>query len=254
MEEGIYAFGGKDQEGKILNTLKFLPVSSKRPQWRYPVVKGTPPQARYNHSVLFYEPLGILVVYGGKNDTLYGTSQEVCLNDIRIFNIEQMAWSPVSSYGNVPEVGRYLHGAATFGTKMFIFGGVGSQHFVDDEVKCVELNQAEANKLVKIHCDFSSDQKKEKTNNKMNAHQSILKEQKNIVESHPQSQELSTAEFAIKSKNFVSWQPLPLGKMKLEEDISPNSKNKKKKRSKKDKHSKATSRMTLGDGTKTNLD
>jgi len=92
--------------------------------------------------VLFYEPLGILIVYGGRNDSLYGTSQDVCLNDIRILNIEQMAWSPVTSYGNVPEVGRYHHGVSTFGSKMFIFGGVGLHQFVDDEVKSVELSKS----------------------------------------------------------------------------------------------------------------
>ena len=112
---------------------------------------------------------------------------------------------------------------------------------------------------MKVHYDFSSDNKKEKTNNnnKNNPQNSTIKDQKKVDESSkPQSQELSMAEFAIKSKNFVSWQPLPLGKTKVEEETSPNNKNKKKKKkgSRKDKFAKGISKMALGDENRNNFE
>ena len=116
-------------------------MNAKQYQWRYPVVKGTPPVPRYNHSMSFYEPLGILIIYGGKNDTLFGETNDICLNDIRILNVEQMAWSPVSSYGETPQIGRYHHRVACFGSKMLIFGGIGLHEFADNDVKSLELSK-----------------------------------------------------------------------------------------------------------------
>jgi len=111
---------------------------------------------------------------------------------------------------------------------------------------------------VKVHYDFSSDNKKEKTspNKNNNPQNSIIKEQKRVDESSkPQSTELSMADFQIKAKNFVSWQPLPLGKTKLEDEASPNNKNKKKKKgSRKDRFGKAISKATLGEAGRTILE
>jgi len=140
LEEGNYVFGGKNSEGKILNVLKYFPVNAKHYHWKYPNVRGTPPTPRYNHTTLFYEPLGILLIYGGKNDTLYGSTNDICLNDIRILNVEQMAWSPCSSYGEVPAIGRYHHRVTCFGNKMLIFGGIGLHEFADNDVRSLELS------------------------------------------------------------------------------------------------------------------
>lgn len=68
---------------------------------------------------------------------------DICLNDIRILNLEQMVWIQTTSYGDVPKVGRYRHGAAAFGTKMLIFGGVEFQRYANEEVKSVEIRKSQ---------------------------------------------------------------------------------------------------------------
>jgi len=140
-EEGLYVFGGKDGQGKVLNTIKIFNMDAKSPQWRYPTVKGVPPTPRYNHSTLFYAPLGLLVVYGGKNDHLYGSTNNICLNDIRIFNLEHFAWASTSSHGDTSRVGRCLHAVAAHGSKMLIFGGVEFCQYANDEVVTIELSK-----------------------------------------------------------------------------------------------------------------
>lgn len=113
----------------------------KNTQWKYPTVKGTPPVARYNHSTLFYEPLGLLVIYGGKNETLFGSTKDICLNDIKILHLEHMILAETTSFGHRPQVGRYHHSVASFGTKMLVFGGVELYQYADEEVKFVELSK-----------------------------------------------------------------------------------------------------------------
>jgi len=133
-------FGGRDGEGKILHTLKMFSLEEKKPQWKYPVIKGDPPAPRYGHTTLFYEPLGLLIIYGGKNEFLYGETGDICFNDIRILNLEMMYWSHTSSYGLIPRVGRYLHAAAILDSKMWIFGGVEMKSYSNEDLKIVELS------------------------------------------------------------------------------------------------------------------
>jgi len=137
----LYVFGGKDSEGRITNILKYLSIEPKVYKWKYPAVKGTPPEPRYNHSSVFHEAMGILIIYGGKNEKLFELNHDVCLNDIRILNLEHMCWSPVSSYGNIPDIGRYHHATVMAGSKLLIFGGVGLSQFADDEVKAVDFSK-----------------------------------------------------------------------------------------------------------------
>lgn len=42
-------------------------------RWMVPQIRGLAPIARYDHSMIYNEVLGLLVVYGGRNDkyTIY---------------------------------------------------------------------------------------------------------------------------------------------------------------------------------------
>jgi len=90
--------------------------------------------------MLLYSHLGILVIYGGKNDLLYKENSDICLNDIKILNLKHMAWATLSNYGNVNTVGRHLHAATIFGSKMFIFGGMEFCNYASDELHIIELS------------------------------------------------------------------------------------------------------------------
>jgi len=117
----------------------FVP-GSKVLQWKYPQTKGTPPIARYNHTMLFYEPRSLLIIYGGRNESLYEATKTICLNDIRILNLETMCWSQTTLHGDVPQSGRHHHAATSFGSKMLIFGGVELGKYANDEIKIIELS------------------------------------------------------------------------------------------------------------------
>ncbi len=69
-EEGIYLFGGRLKNGKASNKLYVLKIGSKPLKWISPETAGTPPIARYSHSMNYYHELNILIIYGGRNDNL----------------------------------------------------------------------------------------------------------------------------------------------------------------------------------------
>ena len=137
----MYVFGGKDQEGKILNTVKYLALNGKEGEWKYPTIKGTPPAPRYGHSMVFYQTLQLLLIYGGKNETLYEKNREINLNDIKILNLETMSWGVSCSTGVVPKIGRAQHAAVMYRTSMLIFGGVAFSEYASPDLKKVEISK-----------------------------------------------------------------------------------------------------------------
>lgn len=87
-KEGIYIFGGKDQNGKAKDTLYIINTESRK---KYSLEKveplGKPPKARYGHCMVYLALAAEkqnLVIYGGRNDTLWETRQECTLDDIYV--------------------------------------------------------------------------------------------------------------------------------------------------------------------------
>lgn len=139
--EGLYVFGGKSADGMILNTLKILLTYQKPYRWYYPGVKGALPAARFKHTMVHYPALGILIVYGGRNDNLYETQGTFCLKDIRVLSLELMSWCPAVNYGDGPTIPRCSHAATIFGNQMMIFGGVSDSEYADSAMIVLELSK-----------------------------------------------------------------------------------------------------------------
>jgi len=148
MEEGFYVFGGKDETGRAINTLQFLDPSRKDLCWKYPVTKGEPPCARYNHTSIFYEDLSILIIYGGKNENYYDSNTHLQFHDIKVLNLETMTWHPTLAVGESPKVPRMGHAAALFGNAMVIFGGLGVREFMPSQARMIELSQSNVQRLI----------------------------------------------------------------------------------------------------------
>jgi hypothetical protein len=72
-EEGIYFFGGQDSTFEPLASLYILKIDVRPLHWIIPETKGLPPDARYDHSMVYNELLGLLVIYGGRNDKYVST-------------------------------------------------------------------------------------------------------------------------------------------------------------------------------------
>ncbi len=63
---------------------------------------GKPPCARIMHSAVHFQDWNkhhFLVIYGGRNDTIYSRTQNVALNDICMFNVNKREWTLIAMYG-----------------------------------------------------------------------------------------------------------------------------------------------------------
>ena len=50
----------------------------------------------------------LLVIYGGRNDSIFAHTQNVALNDVCIFNLNQKCWISLTMYGTLP-TSRWSH-------------------------------------------------------------------------------------------------------------------------------------------------
>jgi N-acetylneuraminic acid mutarotase len=77
-----------------------------------PALKGKPPAPRGGHST---------TVIGSKL-WIFGGCNEVCLNDLHVFDTESNEWKQVRGHGKRP-IPRWGHSCTAFGHKLYIFGG-----------------------------------------------------------------------------------------------------------------------------------
>jgi len=127
--------------------IKSIDPAAKPPVWRYPTTKGIPPSERFNHTMIFYEPLLLLIIYGGKNSNFHSNSPGADLTDLKVLHLESMTWTTVVSYGDIPKIPRANHAAALFGSSVVIFGGLGNREYLPTTAKIVELSQGTVKKL-----------------------------------------------------------------------------------------------------------
>ena len=110
-------------------------------KWLYPSIKGAAPVSRFKHSMLYYAPLNVLVVYGGRNDLLYERQGTFCLQDIRVLNLELMSWCPAASFGDGPLEPRCSHSVTLFNNSMMLFGGMSDTKIADSVIRILELSK-----------------------------------------------------------------------------------------------------------------
>jgi len=135
-EEGIYVFGGKDDQNNIYHKLRVLKLGCYPMRWSEPETKGEPPAARYLHSMNFFQDLNIIIIYGGRNDQLF----DPIFSDICILNVFNLCWSKVTLFGlgNVPKCS---HSSTIIGSKLVVFGGYTLQEYACSDLFFLELNQ-----------------------------------------------------------------------------------------------------------------
>jgi hypothetical protein len=112
----LLVFGGWNGTASLNESweLDFLPT----PTWKPFTVLGTPPPARFGHTMVYDGPRDRLVVYGGSdNATLYGDAWTVNLGGTP-------AWTQLAPAGTPPD-GRFGHNAMYDGLRdrMIVFGG-----------------------------------------------------------------------------------------------------------------------------------
>jgi len=116
--EGIFFFGGIDEESNHKNDLYILKIGRQPLEWFRPKVNGAGPTPRIFAKMNFYEDLNMLFVYGGRNDLI----KKSIFNDIWIFDLENFKWIKAITHPfNAKE--RTEHCSTLYNNQLLILGG-----------------------------------------------------------------------------------------------------------------------------------
>ena len=81
-----------------------------------------PPLARYQHTMNFYAPSRILVIYGGVNDNRNVGGFPAYYSNLGVLDLTCLVWLSVQVEQN-PLDFRCSHSACFYGSKLLIIGG-----------------------------------------------------------------------------------------------------------------------------------
>jgi hypothetical protein len=117
--EGIYLFGGIDEEYNLKNDLYILKIGRKPCEWIKPKITSPIPPARINATLNFYNELNILILHGGRNDQL----KKNIFFDIWLFDLENFFWIKAKT-APINPIERTEHCSIIYNNKMLILGGL----------------------------------------------------------------------------------------------------------------------------------
>lgn len=125
----IVIFGGRNAENKSLrDTWGLRQHRDGRWDWvEAPVKKGTPPEARYQHSSVFIGSK--MFILGGRNDNGCTTPLATAL-----YNTETIEWV------TLPSISKFRHTSWIFKYTIYTFGGFShqTQQYPTNELECLE--------------------------------------------------------------------------------------------------------------------
>ena len=142
--EGIYIFGGLDENFKETNNLYILHIFRNPLILFEPKIKGKPPSPRQMSTMSFNKTLNYILIYGGKNvDIIFG--------DLFILDIMNFQWLNVKLFGASITEGIAGHCAGIVNDKLYIFGGCNENNkYIKAKLLCVELDLFRNKKITKI--------------------------------------------------------------------------------------------------------
>lgn len=78
IQDGIYFFGGKNQKGELQNKLRYFKpviIDNKVVHGEFVSLKcgGTPPIARFGHTMCYLPCNNSILIAGGRNDAMFAT-------------------------------------------------------------------------------------------------------------------------------------------------------------------------------------
>lgn len=148
--EGIYFFGGRDQNGKAINQLWLLKIFQS-PFEFVPVESNTPlPKARYGHCLERIEGSPYLATFGGRNDHFFKIfSYKSCFFEVDIFDVENKSWYKVKTGSYRPE-SRFSFCSGVQGSRLYIFGGLGDNNYISPTMEKLELDQQKVEELINL--------------------------------------------------------------------------------------------------------
>lgn len=158
--EGIYLFGGINDNGKCTNDLYIIqrgkPLSMIKPE-----IQGAPPMPRCQCSMNLFEKLNVLVIHGGRNEQI----QAPFLNDFFFLDLERMLWIRIETNDiDIPH--RAGHTAGLIENDLIIFGGYNDKHFVKSDLMVCNLDIIESGNVMKRNNKLKKEKKKYKETDK----------------------------------------------------------------------------------------
>ena len=132
--EGIYIFGGLDENLKETNNLFILHCFRNPLIFFEPQIKGIPPEKRCMATINFNKDLNIVTLYGGK-DTFK------VFNDLFILDIMNFEWIKINLFGPENICQRMGHCSGILNENLFIFGGCDENNkYPSSKALCIELD------------------------------------------------------------------------------------------------------------------
>lgn len=132
-------FGGKNENGDSLNTLKTLSYDngSNELKWNYPSTKGQGPSFRFQHTMIYQPEGNYILIYGGRSGTFNYTN---CFGDIKILSLKELTWvTPIIS-GDISSKERFAHSACLLNGQLIVFGGYSKGKYCENKVEILELS------------------------------------------------------------------------------------------------------------------
>jgi hypothetical protein len=133
--EGLYVWGGIDEQGNYNSELRILKTGKKPCEWITPTLNGMGPSGRVNSTMNFYKEMNIIILHGGRNDT----ESKIISREFWIVDLEKLAWKKVGTTGQVPKE-RTEHGALVYNDTLVILGGINAFKFNSMELCLVDLS------------------------------------------------------------------------------------------------------------------
>jgi hypothetical protein len=133
--EGIYLFGGINEERIINNEIMIISICKKPCEVFKPRIDGMPPAPRYNSKMIFISDYNFIVISGGT-----GINQYV-FNDLMILDMECLNWiKPIFDNDNPKYlIHRTEHEMFYNNGKIYLFGGRNENNYVNMDFECVEF-------------------------------------------------------------------------------------------------------------------
>ena len=137
--EGIYIFGGINENNEYNNELYIIKINRNPCNLFIANIEGIPPLPRINCKMLFIEDYNFIIIHGGMD-----RNQNI-LNDIMILDVESLNWiKPILDLNN-SEKGIYDitprtdHEMFYHNGKIYIFGGRQEKRFLNLKFECLQF-------------------------------------------------------------------------------------------------------------------
>jgi len=130
VRQRLILFGGSiglSGTASVDNEVWTMPVSGSAQQWSRAIVAGTPPPARYWHSMVYDPNRDRMLVFGGYNNSS-------SMNDTWALSLSPgLAWTQLTTAGTPPAI-RYGHvaGYDPVNDRMLVFGGASGPSYMND--------------------------------------------------------------------------------------------------------------------------